>query len=284
MAKQKIKKRKKNAGWLFVIPSLIGVSFFYLIPFGDVVRRSFVQAVGGGFAGLNNYRQVIANEAFHLASANTLRFAVVCIPLLLMLSLLIAVLLKGQKKGGDIFKSAYLMPLAIPAASVVLLWNIVFDGRGMLNGMLAFFKLDGNDWMNTDAAFWVLVFSYIWKNLGYDVVLWTAGLHGISESIYEAASVDGAGGIKMFLYITLPNLRTVAFTTVILSFLNSFKVFREAYLVSGNYPQEKIYLLQHVFNNWFFELSVDKMSAGSVMLCVVLIIAVLLLQKSWDRE
>lgn len=278
------KQMKKNTGWLFVIPSLIGVSVFYLIPFGDVVRRSFMQAVGDGFAGLNNYRHVFLNDAFRLAAGNTLRFVIVCLPLLLVLSLWIAVLLQGQAKGRDLFKSAYLIPLAIPAASVVLLWNIAFDNNGMLNGILAFFGIKGNDWMNTDAAFWVLVFSYIWKNLGYDVVLWLAGLHGISESIYEAASVDGAGGIKMFFYITLPNLRPVAFTIVILSFLNSFKVFREAYIVSGNYPQEKIYLLQHLFNNWFLELSVDKMSAGSVLLCMVLIMFVLLLQRSWDRE
>ena len=129
----------------------------------------------------------------------------------------------------------------------------------------------------------MLVFSYIWKNLGYDVVLWLSGLLGIQESIYEAAKVDGAGAVKTFFYITLPNIRPVAFTIVILSFLNSFKVFREAYLVAGNYPQESIYLLQHVFNNWFSELSMDKMAAGSVLLCSVVAAFVLLLQRSWDR-
>ncbi|MCM1236284.1 MAG: sugar ABC transporter permease [Ruminococcus flavefaciens] len=276
-------EKKKITGWLFVIPSLIGVSFFYLIPFFDVVRRSFMQAVGDGFAGLNNYKQVLTNEAFILAAGNTLRFVIICIPLLVVISLWIAVLLQSQKNGKNFFKSAYLIPLAIPASSVVLLWKLVFDNNGMLNGVLSFFKIKGIDWMNTGASFWVLVFSYIWKNLGYGVVLWLAGLNGIPESIYEAASVDGAGSIKTFFYITLPNLRPVAFTIVILSFLNSFKVFREAYLVSGNYPHEKIYLLQHLFNNWFLDLSVDKMAAGSVMLCSILIIFVLLLQKSWDR-
>ena len=135
--------------------------------------------------------------------------------------------------------------------------------------------------MNSDASFWVLVFSYIWKNLGYDVILWLAGLLGIPDDIYEAAGVDGAGEWKCFLHITLPNIRPVAFTIIILSFLNSFKVFREAYLVAGNYPQEKIYLLQHVFNNWFSELSVDKMAAGSVLLCLVITVFVLILQRSW---
>lgn len=138
--------------------------------------------------------------------------------------------------------------------------------------------------MNTGASFGILVFSYIWKNLGYDVILWMAGLQGISSSIYEAARVDGAGEWKCFRYITLPNIRQTALTIVILSFLNSFKVFREAYLVAGSYPQEKIYLLQHVFNNWFAELSVDKMAAGSVLLCLLITIFVLLLHRSWGRE
>lgn len=275
--------KQNRAGWLFILPSLCGVLVFYLIPFGDVVRRSFLNAVGKGFAGLDNYRQVLGNQAFRLAAANTARFVLVCLPLLLVLSLGIAVLLQNQT-AKNLLKSAYLVPLAIPAASVVLLWNVVFDNSGMLNGLLSFFHLKGKNWMESGTAFGVLVFSYIWKNLGYDVILWIAGLQGISKNIYEAAKVDGAGAWKCFLYITLPNLRPVAFTIVILSFLNSFKVFREAYLVAGNYPQERIYLLQHVFNNWFSELSVDKMAAGSVLLCIVLIAFVLLLQKSWDQE
>lgn len=276
--------KKRRTSWFFILPGLTGVLVFYLIPFGDVVRRSFWRAAGNGFAGLDNYRQVFDNQAFRLAAVNTARFVLVCLPLLLVLSLGLAVLLQKQGAGRGLLKSAYLVPLAIPAASVVLLWHIVFDQTGVFNGILSVFHLDGRDWMNSDAAFWVLVFSYIWKNLGYDVILWLAGLLGIPESVYEAAKVDGAGEWKCFLYITLPNIRPVAFTVIILSFLNSFKVFREAYLVAGNYPQRKIYLLQHVFNNWFSDLSVDKMAAGSVLLCIVIIVFVLLLQRSWGGE
>lgn len=206
------------------------------------------------------------------------------LPVLLALSLGVAVLLSRKGKAGHLLKSAYLVPLAIPAASVVLLWQLIFDNSGVLNGALHFFQLEGKDWMHTDSAFFVLVFSYIWKNLGYDVILWMAGLQAVSESIYEAAKVDGAGAWKSFCYITLPNIRPTAFTVVILSFLNSFKVFREAYLVAGNYPQENIYLMQHLFNNWFSRLSVDKMAAGSVLLCFVITVCVLLLQRRWEGD
>ncbi len=273
--------KRKRAGWLFILPGLAGVLIFYLIPFGDVVRRSFWRTAGDQFAGLDNYRQVFENQAFRLAAGNTARFVLVCLPLLLGISLGLAVLLKKQGKMRKIMKSAYLVPLAVPAASVVLLWNIVFDKSGILNGILSVVHLQGKDWMNSDASFWVLVFSYIWKNLGYDVILWLAGLLGIPESVYEAASVDGAGEWKCFLYITLPNIRPTAFTIIVLSFLNSFKVFREAYLVAGDYPDESIYMLQHLFNNWYRNLDVDKMAAGSVLLCVVITVFVLILQRSW---
>ena len=275
--------KRKRAGWLFILPGLAGVLIFYLIPFGDVVRRSFWRTAGDQFARLDNYRQVFENQAFRLAAGNTARFVLVCLPLLLGISLGLAVLLQKQGKIRKIMKSAYLVPLAVPAASVVLLWNIVFDKSGILNGILSVFHLQGKDWMNSDVSFWVLVFSYIWKNLGYDVILWLAGLLGIPESIYEAASVDGAGEWKCFLYITLPNIRPTAFTIIVLSFLNSFKVFREAYLVAGSYPQEDIYLLQHLFNNWFVNMEFDKMAAAAVCVGIVLFGAIMLLQRLWDK-
>lgn len=276
-------RRCRLSGWSFILPSLCGVIIFYLIPFADVVRRSFVRTADGHFAGLLHYRQVLENEAFRLAAHNTIRFVIVCLPLLLCLSLGLAVLLQKMTRGREIFQSAYLLPLAIPAASIVLLWQALFDQQGIWNAILVSLHLPDRDWMNTDASFWVLVFTYLWKNMGYDVVLWTAGLSGISKSIYEAAHVDGAGERQCFWYITIPNLRPAAFTIVVLSLLNSFKVFREAYLVAGNYPQQKIYLLQHVFNNWFSGLAVDKMAAGSVLLCIVVSVFVLLLQRSWQE-
>lgn len=217
-----------------------------------------------------------------MAGKNTIRFTLVCIPLLLVLSLFIAVFLQRQAIFGSFLKSAFLVPMAIPVASVVLLWRFLFLNQGLLNGVLAGFHIQGQDWMNSKYAFWVLVFSYLWKNLGYNVVLWIAGLSGISQNIYEAARVDGAGGWKCFVSITLPNLLPSLYTISVLSFLNSFKVFREAYLIAGDYPQESMYLMQHLFNNWFRNLDLDKMAAAAVINGVMLFILIMLLQKAWD--
>lgn len=267
---------------LFVLPSLLGTDAFLLIPLLDVVRRSFTGAVSGAWTGLANYQKIFSNPAFLLAGKNTIRFTVVCIPMLLALSLFIAVFLHRQARFGSFLKSTFLVPMAIPVASVVLLWRFLFQSQGLLNGILHQLGLRGQDWMNSKYAFWVLVFSYIWKNLGYDIVLWIAGLSGISRNIYEAARVDGAGEWRCFLSITLPNLLPSLYTISVLSLLNSFKVFREAYLVAGDYPHESMYMMQHLFNNWFRDLDLDKMAAAAVINGAVIFLLILFLQRAWD--
>ena len=280
--------RSKWTGLSFLLPGFCGVAFFSLLPFMDVIRSSFVQVVSGRFCGLENYRIVLHNRAFLLAVKITLRFLLVCLPLLLGISLVLAFLLHAWQmvfhQKLRLLKAAYLVPMAIPAASLVLLWKLMFDKHGFVNGILHLSGIHAVDWMITGAAFFVLVFSYIWKNLGYTMVLWLAGLSSISPDLYEAAEMDGAGRMTQFFKITLPLIRPLIFTIVVLSFLNSFKVFREAYLVAGNYPQEDMYLLQHLFNNWFTDLSVDKMAAGSVLLALVITVFVLLLQKLWETN
>lgn len=281
-----MKQHKKSSytGLLFILPSLLGVCIFWLIPCMDVVRRSFFGAVSGEFMGIRNYITVLENRAFRLASRNTLHFFLVCIPLLTGMSLLIAAVLMRQRKIIQLLKSLFLLPMAIPVASVALLWKVLFHKRGILNGVLVFLSLPAPDWMNTSVSFYVLVASYLWRNLGYDMILWMAGLSAIPQALYEAARVDGAGEWKCFILITLPNLLPSFFTITVLSLLNAFKVFREAYLVAGDYPQESMYLLQHLFNNWYRELSLDKMSAAAVITGTVILGLIILLWKTWGKE
>ena len=258
---------------------------FWLFPYMDVICRSFLGAVNGVFVGFMNYQMIFSNQAFLLAGKNTLRILGICITLLVVLSLEAAVLLNGLGKNQkQLMKTAFLLPMAIPVASVAILWKVLFNGQGLLNHFLEMLSLKSIDWVNTKASFWVLVISYIWRNLGYDIVLWLAGLSTIPESLYEAAKVDGAGAWKCFTRITWPNLLPSLFTIVVLSLLNGFKVFREAYLVAGDYPQENMYLLQHLFNNWYRDLAMDKMAAAAVVTGIAIMVLVLLLQKAWERE
>lgn len=282
---------RNRKAWLFLAPSLAGTAVFILIPFADMVARSFRQAVGGRFVGLANFRLVLESRAFLLAALNTLRFILVCIPALMAFSLCTAVMIQSCSgraspagRGGNVYKTSILLPMAIPVASVVLLWKLFFYPQGLLGQLAGLVGLSGQDWLNQPSAFGILVVTYIWKNTGYDMMLWLAGLNAIPQELHEAARVDGAGPWQCFCFITLPGLKGTAFLTAVLSIINSFKVFREAYLVAGDYPHESIYMLQHLFNNWFVSLDIQKMSAASVLVEAAVLIPVLVCAGVFRRR
>ncbi len=275
---------RKWAGAVFLVPSLLGVLLFVILPFGDVVRRSFMTAVTKEAAGVKNYKIVFTNSAFLLAVKNTLKFTLVCIPLMVALGLAIA-LAMGSIRHMQAVKSLYLFPLAMPTAAVAVVWKMVFYEKGFLNKYLEQFGIGGGvDYIGSGAAFYVLAGTYIWKNLGYTIVLWLAGIMGVNGDMMEAARVDGAGKMQRFWYVLFPNLKGSLYIIVVISFLNSFKIYREAYLVAGAYPHDSIYMLQHLFNNWFVNLDLDKMAAAAVVCTMFFLIFILLLQGLWDRE
>jgi len=266
----------------FMLPSLLGISIFFLIPFIDTIRRSFYDVRGVNFVGFTSYISVFNNMAFRLATLNTLRFVAISIPLLMIISLGVALLVRAVMPNGKIFKTSFLLPMAIPVASIVLLWQALFNNGGLANTVLMNFGFEPINFMGSSSAFWVLVFTYIWKNTGYNMILWLAGLDSISDSLYEAAHVDGASRLQTFMFVTLPCLLPTIGVVSILSLLNSFRVFREAYLVAGAYPHDSMYLLQHLFNNWFQNLDISRLSAGATMMAGTLLIIILLMRRFLD--
>lgn len=280
------------AAILFLLPSLLGTAAFMLVPFAETVRRSFCDALGKRFVGLANYQSVLENTAFQLAARNTVRFLCTCVPILLLCSLFLALGVQAvakQRNGkdtrrGKVFRTSFLLPMAIPVASIVILWKVLFAKNGLVNGLISSLGGHAVDFMGAETAFWVLVFTYVWKNAGYDMILWLAGLDGISADLYEAASVDGANAWQKFFYITLPNLLPTLTLVSVLSLLNSFKAFREAFLVGGNYPHESMYLLQHLFNNWFLSLDLPRLTAAAVLMALALSGLILALRRIWTRD
>ncbi len=268
----------------FIAASLIGTGVFLLLPYAYVVVNSFIKTGSGSFAGLDNYGAVLGSEAFMTAMGNTALFMAVSVPVILALSLLISVYIYENPRLAGCLKTSFLVPIAIPVTSVVLMWRFLFDDNGIINGVLNACGMDTVNWMNTGAAFWILVLSYVWKNLGYNIILWLAALSAIDPAIGEAARIDGAGGWQRLTRVTLPAAKNGAFVIIVLAALSSFKVFREAYLVAGEYPHDSIYMVQHIFNNWFRNLEIDKLAAGAVINSLILIVLVLLLQRFWERR
>ena len=279
----KVFSRRKLGYLPFLLPSLAGVLIFTFIPFGDSLRRSFCTAVTGDFVGVNNYKAVFSNEAFRLAVKNTLKFVGVCLPLLISVSFLAAYAL-SRLRYIRLIKSVLLFPLAVPTAALVLVWQILFSDTGYINNILTSHGHSAVSFLGSSASFWVLVGSYIWKNIGYTVLLWLTGIMSVSTAVIDAAKVDGANDRQILFRIILPELKPTLYTITIISFLNSFKVFREAYLVAGAYPDKHIYLLQHLFNNWFVNMDLDKMAAAAVTVFAVILGAIVLLRKAWDKE
>ena len=278
---RKTQAGEARAAYAFLLPSMAGLTVFVLAPFAETVRRSFTNALGTQSVGLANYQSVLGNDAFRLAASNTARFLCTCVPLLLAFSLVLALAVRTLRGGraAKSFKTAYLLPMAVPVASVALFWEALFAQKGLVNAFLTALGAAPVDFMHTGAAFWVLIGTYLWKNSGYDMILWLSGLDGIPDSLYEAAAVDGAGKLQTFFFVTLPQLLPTLGLVAVLSLLNMFKVFREAYLVTGSYPHDSIYLLQHLFNNWFSSLDMGRLTAAAVLVALALLAVVLPLQS-----
>ncbi|MBY0759761.1 sugar ABC transporter permease [Sellimonas caecigallum] len=271
--------KKKRAGICFILPGFLGVFLFSILPFFDVVRRAFSNTSGTTFAGFRNFATVLQNEAFLLSAKNTARFILTSVPLLLFLSLLMACYINARIVHKGIVKAVILFPMVIPVSTTTLFCRLLFDDAGMMNGTIRAFGGDPIRWMDSGYVFWVLVLLYIWKNIGFCVILWCAAMDAIPKEIYETAKLDGAGFFTRMGRIILPILSASAFIIVLLLVLNSFKVFRESYMLTGNYPHRSIYMTQNVFNNWFQSFSVEKMAAGAVIVALVLAAFVMMLQK-----
>ncbi|WP_152394266.1 carbohydrate ABC transporter permease [Paenibacillus guangzhouensis] len=262
----------------FLAPSLIGFSIFYLIPFGMGVMYSFQDAnTDGSFAGFANYQQLFASASFNKAVNNTLWFTGISVPLILIISLVIAILLNHNVYIRNWLRTAYVMPLVVPVASIILVWQVLFDWNGTLNAILNSFGIDRIDWMKSEWARGVVIVVYIWKNIGYNIILFLAGLQNIPDDYYETADVEGAGTIRKFTNITLVYLLPTTIFVVLMSIVNSFKVFRETYLIAGSYPHDSLYMLQHYMNNMFLSLDIQKLTAAAVVTAgsILLLVSVL---------
>ncbi|WP_213618293.1 carbohydrate ABC transporter permease [Paenibacillus sp. J22TS3] len=271
-------RKDAAAAWFFLLPSGIGFSLFYLIPFAQGVFQSFMEGGGDSQAvGLSHYSELLASDSFKKAAFNTFYFSAVSVPTMIVVSLGLAMLLNKNLYFRKWLRTAYVMPLVVPVASVILIWQILFDWNGSLNLWLSYLGKSRVDWMKTDAARYVVIVIYIWKNIGYNIILFLAGLQQIPKDYYETAQVEGAGRFWQLRSITLVYLTSTLFFVTIMSIINSFKVFRETYLIAGAYPHDSIYMLQHYMNNMFAELDIEKLTAAAAMMVVGILIIVMVL-------
>lgn len=289
------KIRGNIVGYSFILPNLIGYSIFVFIP----VCFSFILSVmkwDGSqipmeFVGLQNFAQIFGDRYFRGALSHTVVYALMTVVPTLVLSMLLAVLLNTKIKGIAFYRTAFFFPYIASIVAVGAVWNMLFQPDfGPINEFLKFIGISNPPrWVvSTDWAMVAVAIVTIWKYMGYYMIVYLAALQGISSSLYEAASIDGANGWQKLRYITIPMLTPTTFFVLIMLTIQCFKVFDMVYVMTGGGPGNATqtlvnYIYDKAFVNWQF----GPASAGAIILfAVVLVITLIQFQgeKKWSKD
>ncbi len=251
-----MKKRYFRKCALLLLPNFIGVAVFYLIPFFRVIYYSLIEnQFSRKFVWFENYRTVLQNTYFRMALKNSLLLISIAVPVLVVAAFALSVLLQRLEGKWKLFRIAFIFPMLIPTASIVVVWRMLFQGS---ESVLTVYLL------------------FIYKNIGLLIILFSAAFSALDNSVFEAARLDGAGGLRMHLGITLPLIFPTVLFNVLLAVVYSFKIFRESYLYFGtNYPPDHSYTLQYYMNNHFMKLNYQYLAAGAVLTSLLVYVIVL---------
>ncbi len=277
-AERREKRRERLVSLAFVSPSLLGVLIFFVLPFFVVIYYAFVNnPVLHEFVGFDNFRNLFQNQSFRLAAKNTAIFSLISVPSAVIGSLLLACMLSQRIPLRSQIRTFMLSPLMVPVASIVLIWQVVFSNNGALNDFLAHFGVEKIDWMKSEFNRYVVILLFLWKNIGYDMILFLAALANVPTDIQEMAMLEGASSVRIFFQIKLRYIFPTILFVTILSLINSMKIFREVYLLTGKYPYDGLYLLQHFMNNTFESMDYQKLSSAALVMAAVMVLVIGLL-------
>ena len=297
-SKKKLKSINKSRnefmwGWLFILPTMVGLIILNIIPIFQTLYQSFFKtgAFGKGnkFIGLDNYKKLISDTSVWQSLFNTLKYTVIEVPLAIAIALVLAVLLNRKMKGRTIYRTIYFLPMVAAPAAVAMVWRWLYNSEfGLLNHILNTLGLKSVNWIsNPKIAIISVAVVGIWSIIGYNMVLFLAGLQEIPHDYYEAAEIDGAGGIKQFFAITIPLITSTLFFVSVTGIIGALKVFDTIYMMLENtnpaFPktQSLVYLF---YKKSFIE---SNKGYGSsiimLLLAVIMIITVIQMkcQKKW---
>lgn len=250
----------KTKYYLCLIPSLSGVLIFYILPFIRILYYSVLNnQFEKKFVWFENYIDTITNSYFKLALKNSFMLILVCVPIVVISAILLSIIINKLNNIGKILSSLFIIPIVIPTAAIVSVWHSLFG--------------------NVDSAI-VIYLLFIWKNLGICIILISAAVSGVPKQIYEAAELDGAGSLKLHLYITLPCVFPSILFSILLMIVYSFKIYKESFLYYGtNYPPEHSYTLQYYMDNHFMKLDYQALSSGAVINTLIILFIVMVMLK-----
>lgn len=294
-------RRLGNDGLLtaspFLIPSIIGFAIFYLAPMVISVFISLTDWNGldrlfapgfmrAHFIGLANYREILAGKEFWKVLGNTLKYIILYIPLMLAVSLAVATLLSRQRKGVGVFRVLYYIPVLTSWVAASLIWkSILAPQYGAMNGILAFFGIEGPGWLLDEKwAMPAIVLVSVWKDMGFFGLILLSGIVGFNRSYYEAAELDGAGAWKRFIKITLPLLTPAIFYVLIVSLINSFQLFPQIMIMTDGGPNAATQVMvERIYKYGFRYFKMGYASAFSWILFVIIMICTAIQMRGQKR-
>ena len=294
MKGNKITLKQDLVGYAFILPAFLGFITFMVYPIFNSLYLSFMDwnmflgREGSSFAGLENYKDAFDNEYFLAGMTNNFKLVVMAVPLLIILSLLLAVLLNADVFGRGLLRTMYFMPYVATITAAAVVFSAVFHYQlGPVNGFLRSIGIaNPPGW--TASIKWALptiALFYVWKNIGYCVVIFLAGLQGISSTYYEAASIDGANKIQQFFHITLPLVSPTTFFLTITTVIASFQIFAEVNVMTKGGPGTATYTtVYHIFDQAFNKFNMGYASAVSWLFFLVIIVVTVIQwvgQKKW---
>ena len=258
--------QKKKIVWLLLLPGMAGILAFYIVPFvGGLYYSMMDGSFENTFVGFENYARILQNNMFLAGLKNTWILSLMCAPTIWLLAFLLAAMLKTLKERSTAFRNILLLPYLMPSSALLIIWLLIFDYGGVVNRLVVAMGFDRVLWLEGSALRVPIVLLYIWKNLGFSVVLFSSALSAVHPSLYEFASLEGAGWWTQAFRITLPQILPTAFLVFVLAWVNAFKIFKEAYFIGGDYPAAEIYTLQHFMNNKFAKLEYQDVTTAAYL-------------------
>ena len=267
--------REALAGWLFLTPNMLLLGLFVLVPLVWAVVISFQKTNGfgvGEFVGVTNYERLISDPLFWRATANTLLFTIIVTPLSMGLGLGAAVLFNSVLPARGVFRSILIVPMAISGVATALIGVLVFnENNGILNNLIRFIGLPSVNWQSGgSAAFVSVVLVTLWWRVGFNMLIYLAGLQGIGPELYEAAELDGAGSWARFRNVTVPLLGPSSFFLLILNVIYSFQVFDIVFVMTGGGPQNATsVLVTYAYDTGFVTRDQGYAAAVGVVLLLI---------------
>ena len=254
----------------FLGPGLLGLMLFYFVPFLGGIWYSVTDgSLENRFVGAENYVSVWQNPMFQLGLKNTMELSLICAPLLFLLSFVLAAGLHRIRPAGAFFRASVLMPYLMPSSAVLIIWLLWFDFGGPVNRLLVALGGQRIDWLMGAELRLPVVLLFLWKNLGFCVVVFLSALQAIPDVLYEYATLEGASFARQTFSITLPLVVPSAFLVLILAFVSAFRIFKEVYFIGGAYPEEPLYTLQNYMNNMYGKQNYQNVTTAAYIFAAI---------------